>query len=79
MHTDFSGFAAGQGPGAGNVLGTLGAGGAHGGRSGRTRDGYYSAPAYDSIHRPRMKGSGGGGGGRGGGKNTVSKSWIPSI
>ena len=72
FHVDFSGHAAGEGPGAGLTKQSYhlgGGGGGHGGRGGNSRYGYISAQAYDSIYTPTQFGSGGGnsGGGRGGG------------
>ena len=75
FEADATGFANGQGPGAGlEQDGHLGgSGGAHGGRGGHSLYGYYSATGYDSIYRPSAMGSGGGNGndgrgGRGGGR-----------
>ena len=54
------GYAPGAGPGAGLGHDTGSSGGSHGGTGGQGSSASYAGQAYDSVHTPRIFGSGGG-------------------
>ena len=54
------GYAPGSGPGAGLGHDTGSSGGSHGGTGGQGSSATYAGQAYDSVHTPRIFGSGGG-------------------
>ena len=60
LTADSGGYGPGNGEGAGIGHATGSSGGSHGGTGGRGSSSTYAGQAYDSVHTPRLYGSGGG-------------------